>query len=161
MLKGFKDFLLRGNVIDLAVAVVVGTAFTAIVTAFTNNIINPLIAVIGSADMGFGVQLLASKPETFIDFGKVITAAINFLIIAAVVYFILIVPANAAKKRFTTEPADKQVSQEELLIQIRDILAKGQHLSPAVENGDEGWADTPDDDGWADGAHARTTPPKS
>ncbi|EOM77627.1 large conductance mechanosensitive channel protein MscL [Rhodococcus rhodnii] len=146
MLKGFKDFLLRGNVIDLAVAVVVGTAFTAIVTAFTTNIINPLIAVVGSSDMGFGFAL-SDNPETFVNLGAVVTAAINFVIIAAVVYFILILPANAAKKRFASEPADKQASTEELLIQIRDLLAKGERQVPQVEGAD---------DGWAAGSHART-----
>ncbi|MFD4368418.1 large-conductance mechanosensitive channel protein MscL [Rhodococcus sp. NPDC058521] len=124
MLKGFKDFLLRGNVLDLAVAVVVGTAFTAIVTAFTTYVINPLIAVIGgSGEIGLGIQLGdEGNQETFLNLGAVITAAINFVIIAAVVYFILIVPANAAKKKFATEPEDKEASETDLLIQIRDIL---------------------------------------
>ena len=110
--------------LDLAVAVVVGAAFTAIVTAFTNNIINPLIAAVGGAnDLGWGLPDLSDNPATFINIGAVITAVINFVIIAAVVYFILIVPANAAKKRFITEPGDKKASEADLLIQIRDILA--------------------------------------
>ncbi|MEO7077323.1 MAG: MscL family protein, partial [Rhodococcus sp. (in: high G+C Gram-positive bacteria)] len=67
MLKGFKDFLLRGNVVDLAVAVVVGAAFTAIVTAFTTNVVNPLIAAIGgSNEYGWGFQI-TSSPETFVN----------------------------------------------------------------------------------------------
>ncbi|MGK2242415.1 MAG: large conductance mechanosensitive channel, partial [Rhodococcus sp. (in: high G+C Gram-positive bacteria)] len=95
MLKGFKDFLLRGNVLDLAVAVVIGAAFTAIVTAFTSNIINPLVASIGGAnEYGWGIQLTGDSAETFLNFGAVVTAIINFIIIAAVVYFVLIVPAN-------------------------------------------------------------------
>ncbi|WP_068161376.1 large conductance mechanosensitive channel protein MscL [Rhodococcus phenolicus] len=123
MLKGFKDFLLRGNVLDLAVAVVVGTAFVAIVTAFTEYIINPLVAALGgSNDMGWGFQILADNPATFVNIGAVVSAAINFVIIAAVVYFVLIVPANAAKKRFATEKSDEKASAEDLLIQIRDIL---------------------------------------
>ena len=123
MLKGFKDFLLRGNVLDLAVAVVVGTAFTAIVTAFTEYIIEPLISAIGGDnEMGWGFLILGDNPATFVNIGAVISAAINFLIIAAVVYFVLIVPANAAKKKFVTEPEDKQAGAEDLLIQIRDIL---------------------------------------
>ncbi|MFF0815976.1 large conductance mechanosensitive channel protein MscL [Rhodococcus sp. NPDC003318] len=122
MLKGFKDFLLKGNVLDLAVAVVVGAAFTAIVTAFTENIINPLIASLGGADeMGFGFQITDS-PETFVNIGAVISAGINFVIIAAVVYFILIVPYNHAKERFlTTEEA--KATDIELLTEIRDLLA--------------------------------------
>ncbi|MCX6494126.1 MAG: MscL family protein, partial [Rhodococcus sp.] len=79
MLKGFKDFLLRGNVVDLAVAVVVGAAFTAIVTAFTTNIINPLVAAVGgSNELGWGIKILSSNDATFINIGAVITAIINF-----------------------------------------------------------------------------------
>ncbi|MGW5308967.1 large conductance mechanosensitive channel protein MscL [Nocardia thailandica] len=122
MLKGFKDFLLRGNVIDLAVAVVIGTAFTAIVTAFTSGIIDPLLAVFGGdSQLGLGVQLVAGKPATFIEIGGIITAAINFVLIAAILYFVLIVPSNAAKKRFSE--ADEKLSDSEVLIQIRDLLA--------------------------------------
>ncbi|MFC9835626.1 large conductance mechanosensitive channel protein MscL [Rhodococcus sp. NPDC127530] len=137
MFKGFKDFLLRGNVLDLAVAVVVGAAFTAIVTAFTNNVINPLIAVAGGAnDLGWGYQIIADNPATFINIGAVITAVINFVIVAAVVYFILIVPANAAKKRFITEPADKKASEADLLIQIRDILEASLQTGGAAASSD-------------------------
>ncbi|UYP19831.1 large-conductance mechanosensitive channel protein MscL [Rhodococcus sp. Z13] len=140
MLKGFKDFLLRGNVLDLAVAVVVGAAFTAIVTAFTEYIIEPLISAVGGDnEMGWGFQIIGDNPATFVNIGAVVSAIINFVIIAAVVYFVLIVPANAAKKKFVTEPEDKQASAEDLLIQIRDILeaqatqsgAGGAHAKPA------------------------------
>ncbi|UGQ40069.1 large conductance mechanosensitive channel protein MscL [Rhodococcus aetherivorans] len=123
MLKGFKDFLLRGNVLDLAVAVVIGAAFTAIVTAFTSYVIEPLIAALGGDnEMGWGFQILADNPATFVNIGAVVSAIINFVIIAAVVYFVLIVPANAAKKRFATERDDTKASAEDLLIQIRDLL---------------------------------------
>ncbi|WP_410870703.1 large conductance mechanosensitive channel protein MscL [Nocardia sp. A7] len=123
MLKGFRDFLLRGNVVDLAVAVVIGTAFVAIVTAFTNGIINPLLAVFGgSNEMGLGFQLIADKPATFIEIGPIITAAINFVLVALILYFILVVPATRAKKRFPE--ADEKLSESELLIQIRDLLAE-------------------------------------
>ncbi|TQF74044.1 large conductance mechanosensitive channel protein MscL [Rhodococcus spelaei] len=126
MLKGFKDFLLKGNVLDLAVAVVVGAAFTAIVTAFTNNIVNPLIASVGSAEMGFGFQI-TDNPETFVNVGAVLTAAINFVIIAAVVYFVLILPYNHAKARFG-KPVAEASTDNELLSEIRDLLAE----SPAM-----------------------------
>jgi large conductance mechanosensitive channel len=124
MLKGFKDFLLRGNVVDLAVAVVVGTAFTAIVTAFTTNIINPLIASVGGdQEFGFGFQITDST-ATFVNVGAVITAAINFFIVAAVVYFVLIVPVNAAKARLVKQPeAEKTLTDVDLLTEIRDLLA--------------------------------------
>lgn len=128
MLKGFKDFLMRGNVVDLAVAVVIGTAFTAIVTAFTTNLINPLIAALGGAEVkGLGFHVISGNPATFVDFGAVITAALNFLIIAAVVYFLLVAPMNklksiqAAKKGVS--PDEEPASLEaELLEEIRDLL---------------------------------------
>lgn len=125
MLKGFKDFLLRGNVVDLAVAVVVGAAFTAIVTAFTSNIVNPLISSIGaSSELGWGFFIRAGNDATFVNLGAVITAIINFVIIAAVVYFVLILPVNTAKKRFATKK-EKSLSDQDILIQIRDLLAEG------------------------------------
>ncbi|WP_040695416.1 large conductance mechanosensitive channel protein MscL [Nocardia vinacea] len=126
MLKGFKDFLLRGNVVDLAVAVVIGTAFVAVVTAFTNGIINPILAVFGERDdLGLGFQLIADRPATFVQVGPLITAAINFVVIAAVLYFVLVLPALHAKKRFGTTP-DTKLSDSEVLIQIRDLLSDSQ-----------------------------------
>ncbi|MGV8873913.1 MAG: large conductance mechanosensitive channel protein MscL [Rhodococcus sp. (in: high G+C Gram-positive bacteria)] len=137
MLKGFKDFLLRGNVVDLAVAVVIGAAFTAIVTAFTTNIINPLVAAVGgSNELGWGTRILSDNDATFINIGAVVTAIINFVIIAAVVYFVLILPVNTAKKRFVSK-AEKELSDVDVLVQIRDILAggttAGQKLSTAAD----------------------------
>lgn len=128
MLKGFRDFILRGNVIELAVAVVIGSAFTNIVTAFTNKIINPLIASLGSTEVkGLGFQIRPGVAETFVDFGAVITAAINFLMVAAVVYFVLIVPMNklsalitANKKEEDTKAAPE--ADVVLLTEIRDLL---------------------------------------
>ncbi|GAB0101455.1 large conductance mechanosensitive channel protein MscL [Nocardia sp. JMUB6875] len=134
MLKGFKDFLLRGNVVDLAVAVVMGTAFVAIVTAFSDGIITPLLAVFGKTDnLGLGFQLVAGKPATFVAVGPIITAAINFVIIAALLYFIVVVPANRAKARWGGTAEDAALSDNELLHQIRDLLAErsagGKHES--------------------------------
>ncbi|MDT9408479.1 large conductance mechanosensitive channel protein MscL [Corynebacterium rouxii] len=129
MLKGFKDFILRGNVVELAVAVVIGTAFTAIVTAFSQHLINPMIAALGGADVsGLGFYLRSGNDATFMDFGAVITAALNFLIIAAVVYFILVAPMNklnemAARRKGVVEEKDAPASIEaELLEEIRDLL---------------------------------------
>jgi large conductance mechanosensitive channel len=125
MLKGFKEFLLRGNVVDLAVAVVIGTAFVAIVTAFTNGIINPILAVFGKPDeLGLGFRLVADKPATFVQVGPIITAVINFVIIAAVLYFVLVLPALHVKKRFGTK--DTTLTDSEVLVEIRDLLADGQ-----------------------------------
>ncbi|HLS76010.1 MAG TPA: large conductance mechanosensitive channel protein MscL [Nocardia sp.] len=129
MLKGFKDFLLRGNVVDLAVAVVIGTAFVAIVTAFTNGIINPLLAVFGDAnEIGLGFRLVADNPATFVAVGPIITAVINFLLIAAILYFVLVLPSIHLKKRRGGE-VEEPLSDTELLTQIRDLLAEGQQSS--------------------------------
>ena len=133
MLKGFKDFILRGNVVELATAVVIGSAFTAIVTAFTKNIINPLIASLGGTDAadGLGFRILRNNPATFVDLGAVITAAVNFFIVAAVVYFLLIVPMNklnSAKTRLNkkgeVEVEETTLTEMDVLEQIRDLLAK-------------------------------------
>lgn len=133
MLKGFKDFIMRGNVVELAVAVVIGAAFTAIVTAFTTNLIQPLIASLGGADVsGLGFEIVAGNPATFLDFGAVITAAINFLIVAAVVYFLLVMPMNMIKeKRDAQAKAEAEAAapeptpiEVELLTEIRDLLKK-------------------------------------
>ena len=127
MLKEFKAFLLRGNVIDLAVAVVIGGAFGAIVTKFVESIINPLVASLGGGgEIGWGVQLGDKGNEaTFLNVGAVITATINFIIIAAVVYFILVVPMNKLqerrKKGLVEEPA-APAPDVALLTEIRDLL---------------------------------------
>lgn len=120
MIRGFRDFILRGNVIDLAVAVVIGVAFTAIVTALSVSIIQPLInALSPAASAGLGGQLVADKPNTYLDFAAVITAAINFLIIAAIVYFVFVLPLNKLKERRGEQPDATDV---ELLTEIRDLL---------------------------------------
>jgi large conductance mechanosensitive channel len=125
MLKGFKDFLMRGNVVDLAVAVVVGAAFTAIVTAFSTNIIQPLINSLGGTDAaeGLGFTIREGNPETFVDIGGLITAIINFVIIAAIVYFVIVMPYEKLKA-FAARDGDDAValSESELLTEIRDIL---------------------------------------
>ena len=138
MLNGFKNFIMRGNVVDLAVAVVIGSAFTAIVTAFSNNLINPLLAVFGGTDYaGLGFHLRPGNDATFIDFGAIITAAINFLIIAAVIYFVLVAPMNRIKEiqaaRAGNEDEETPAPVEvELLTEIRDLL-KEQGNGPTAE----------------------------
>src|SRR5699024_6490537 len=127
MLKGFKDFIMRGNVIDLAVGVIIGGAFTAIVTALTDSLIQPIINSFGSADIaGLGFQITENE-NTFIDFGVVITAVINFLIIAGVVYFIIVAPINKINemnnKRLGVDEDAPAPTAEELLAEIRDLMA--------------------------------------
>ncbi|GAA2000261.1 large conductance mechanosensitive channel protein MscL [Brevibacterium samyangense] len=126
MFKGFKDFLLRGNVIELATAVIVGAAFTAVVTAISDNVINPVIASIGSPDTSALTWTIrpALAETTTIDLGAVITAAINFLIVAGVVYFVFIAPMNKlASLRKVDEPEEVEApTTDEILGEIRDIL---------------------------------------
>lgn len=126
MLKGFKDFILRGNVVDLAVAVVIGAAFGTIVTAFTEKIIQPLINAITPADSpGLGVAIVPGKASTYVDVAALITAAINFVLVAAVVYFVIVLPLNAIKARRARgeEAGPAEPTDVELLAEIRDLLA--------------------------------------
>src|SRR5580765_2089642 len=98
MLKGFRDFILRGNVMDLAVAVLIGAAFTAIVTALTEKIIHPLLgAFIGKPNFGY---LVAHINGGEVHYGDFLTAVVNFLLIAFVVYFFLILPTQALLRKF-------------------------------------------------------------
>jgi len=145
--KGFREFVLRGNVVDLAVAVVIGAAFTAIVASIVANLINPLIASFfnaSSLDSVLVVHLPWASPNAApLKVGSVLGAIINFLIVAAVVYFAFVVPLNWAMKRAfarkqaedTATPADTPPTETELLIQIRDLLAgtpspEGDHTLP-------------------------------
>ena len=127
MLKGFKEFISRGNVVELAVGVIIGAAFTAIVTSITDHIIQPLINSLGSPDFGGLGFAITDSPETFLDFGAVITALINFLIVAAVIYFVIVAPINAvterAKRRQGVDPEEPAPTTEQLLGEIRDLLA--------------------------------------
>lgn len=119
MLKGFRDFILRGNVIDLAVAVVIGGAFTQIVNALVAGFITPLIALIAGEQDASGLNAGAFL------WGDIITAIINFLLVAAVVYFFVVVPMNRLMTQFKEEekPAAAEPSNEEkLLAEIRDEL---------------------------------------
>lgn len=109
MLKGFRDFILRGNVMDLAVAVIIGAAFTAIVTALTTNIINPLLgAVIGKPNFDY---LVGHVHGGVIEYGKFFTAIVNFLLIAAVVYFFLVLPTQYLLKKFNPPVAEPPASK--------------------------------------------------
>ena len=127
MLKEFKNFLFRGNLLDLAVAVVLGTAFAAVVKAFTEGIITPLIAAVGGqpsfADMKIDVG------DSAILYGAFLDTVISFVIVAAVMFLILKAASRAQKLRATTDepseetppPSDEAV----LLAEIRDLLSSG------------------------------------
>jgi large conductance mechanosensitive channel len=101
MLKGFKNFLMRGDVIVVAVGLVVALAFSGLVKAFTDFIITPLISALqGGKSLGLGVQLgNAGNKTTFLDFGSFISAVIYFIIFMAVVYFAIVLPYKAVMKR--------------------------------------------------------------
>lgn len=132
MIKGFKEFILRGNVIDLAVAVVIGAAFTLIVNSIVAGLINPLIALIFQADsldsVVWTVTGLTGNEVSF-AFGAILGAIINFLAVAVVVYFVFVYPMNRVKERaaakagIVEEGASELPTEQELLLQIRDLLA--------------------------------------
>jgi large conductance mechanosensitive channel len=129
MIKEFRDFIARGNVMDLAVGIIIGAAFTAIVTSLVNDLINPLIGfVIGGIDFS-SYQLMLGEGDHAATFryGAFLTAVINFLIIAWVV-FLLVKGVNRARNMVPTEKAPddpKGPTQEEVLIEIRDLLRDG------------------------------------
>ncbi|MFW0154581.1 large conductance mechanosensitive channel protein MscL [Rothia sp. P6271] len=125
MLNGFKDFITRGNVVDLAVGLIIGTAFTAVITALVESVIMPAIAMlVGSPSF-----------DDFLVFGEIkigvfLTAVVNFLLIAAAVYFAIVTPINkmnerrAAKIAAGEEEAEEVDPQIVLLKEIRDALSK-------------------------------------
>jgi large conductance mechanosensitive channel protein len=133
MIKGFKDFIMRGNVIDLAVAVVIGGAFTALVNAVVEAIINPVIALFWKADANgnIGIPVNGVYGEVIFPIGNLINAIITFLAVALVVYFVFVYPMNrwkerAAAKAGVVEKAEPLPTEQELLVQIRDLLEQGQ-----------------------------------
>ena len=127
MLKGFKEFIARGNVVEMAVGIIIGNAFKDIVDSFVNNIINPAIgAIFGKQD--FTGSFILHIGDSQIMFGALITAIINFLLIAFAVYLFIIVPMNyfAKLRKKNEDDTPKEVSEEvQLLTEIRDALAKG------------------------------------
>ncbi|MFI9329622.1 large conductance mechanosensitive channel protein MscL [Kitasatospora sp. NPDC052868] len=138
-MKGFKEFLLRGNVVDLAVAVVIGAAFTNIVNAFVKGVINPLVGLFGAKDLASYSSCLKGPCEVnaagevtsgiYILWGYVLSAALQFLITAAVVYFFLILPMTrftAKRKTLDEEMAEAEAKEVALLTEIRDVLVTSQ-----------------------------------
>ena len=148
MLKGFKEFIMRGNVIDLAVAVVIGAAFTSIVNSLVEGLLNPALGALFNADnlkTAWIVEIpsLSGDEPAKLLFGAVIAAVIQFLLVAAAVYFALVLPVNklkehaeARRKAGVTE--DTPVTELDLLTEIRDLLSRtesspgdrGSHAAP-------------------------------
>ena len=125
VLKGFKDFVLRGNVVDLAVAVVIGAAFTAVVNAFAADFLTPLIGLIGGGGKLGGQFALAG--QTF-KWGAFISQVITFVLTAAVIYFLIVLPMRTLveRRRHGEEPGPVQPTELQLLTEIRDLLRSQQ-----------------------------------
>ncbi|GAA3061120.1 MULTISPECIES: large conductance mechanosensitive channel protein MscL [Actinomycetes] len=125
MIKGFKEFILQGNVVDLAVAVVIGTAFAAVINALVESVLMPLIsALVGSPD--FDSFAVVSLNGNQLLFGVLLTQIVNFLLIAAAIYFVVVVPMNkiieARKRRLGIEDEEEVEPNTQLLTEIRDLL---------------------------------------
>ncbi|MBA3251612.1 MAG: large conductance mechanosensitive channel protein MscL [Geodermatophilaceae bacterium] len=129
MLKGFKDFLFRGNVVDLAVAVVIGVAFAALVTAFTEAFLNPLINLLGGGGVDGGTFTV--NQQVF-DWGGFVNAVITFALTAAVVYVVVVVPMKTIQERRARgeEAGPAAPTDVELLAEIRDLLAAQRGMGP-------------------------------
>jgi large conductance mechanosensitive channel len=128
VLKGFRDFITRGNVIDLAVAVVIGAAFTAVVNAIVDGLINPLIGLVFNAE-SLNEAMILTVGEAEFRFGAVLGAVITFLAVALVVYLVFVLPMNTFRERQAAkaaagEPTEEPLTEAELLTQIRDLLAQ-------------------------------------
>ncbi len=121
MIQGFRDFITRGNVIDLAVAFVAGAAFTGLVGSVSSSVVEPFIGLV----LGGGIEAgtIVVNGQVF-DFTALVNAIITFLITMAVLYFVFVLPMNAWRKRQEAEDAknDDEATQTDLLIEIRDLL---------------------------------------
>jgi large conductance mechanosensitive channel len=140
VLKGFKDFIMRGNVVDLAVGVVVGAAFATLVTAFTDSFLKPLLGTVGAKQGRLGLTVALPGDGNALDFGAFISAVIAFLMTAAVVYFLVVLPMNslAERRKRGEEPEPDAPSEEvKLLMEIRDALVAQRGGAPAPRSAQE------------------------
>jgi large conductance mechanosensitive channel len=129
VLRGFKDFLLRGNVVDLAVAVVIGTAFTLVVNSFAESFLTPLIALVTGGGKFGGTFSIDGQEFTY---GAFFSQVITFVLTAAVVYFVVVLPMKRLmdRRRRGEEAGPTQPTQVELLVEIRDLLRAQQGAGP-------------------------------
>jgi large conductance mechanosensitive channel len=132
MLKGFKDFLLRGNIVDLAVAVVIGTAFTALVNAFAESFLTPLIGLVGGGGELGGTFTINGQ---VFSWGSFVSQAITFVLTAAIVYFFVVLPMKHVieRRKRGEEAGPAEPTQVELLVEIRDLLRGQQGLGPGSD----------------------------
>jgi large conductance mechanosensitive channel len=123
MLKEFRDFLMRGNLVELAVAVVMGLAFNAVVKSLVDNLITPVIGMVGGVD--FKNETFTINGSHFL-YGQVINDVIYFVLVAAAVFFLVVKPVNMIMARIRKPEVDGPAAptQEELLTEIRDLLAR-------------------------------------
>ena len=137
MLKGFRDFIARGSVIDLAVGIVIGAAFTSLVNSFVTNVINPIIGLFGTKSLNaylWCIKPADGKTTCVIDdktgaitgigigWGALISAIISFLLTALVVYFVFVLPMNKYRARHASEEEEAEAAEITLLREIRDSL---------------------------------------
>ena len=129
-LSGLKKFLLRGNIVDLAVAVVLGTAFTAVVTSFGQSFLEPLIGLVGGGGRLGGTFTLGGQTFTW---GAFLSQVGTFVLTAAIVYFVVVLPLEKVAERRTRgeEAGPAGPTQVELLVEIRDLLRAQQGTGPA------------------------------
>ena len=132
VLEGFKNFIMRGNVVELAVAVVIGAAFTALINSIVNGLFTPLIAaILGSTDLSKAGKFEVNNAIFYP--GMVLDGLIKFLVIAVAVYFVIVLPLNklAERRARGIEPEVAAIAMDTLLLQeIRDLLAAQQGTSP-------------------------------
>ena len=128
MIKEFKNFLMRGNVIDLAVGIAIGVAFTTLVGSFGANFVNPIVAAVGGDNQeGFGFKITDSA-ATFVNIGGIINALIVFVVTMAVIYFVIVAPMQKLQelRKRGVEPEPEDVPEDiALLREIRDSLNRG------------------------------------
>jgi large conductance mechanosensitive channel len=135
MFQGFKDFIMRGNVVDLAVGVVIGAAFTGVVTGFTKSFLEPLIKWI-SGGSGVGAGVVSPKEGIDFTYASFLNTVITFLLTAATLYFLVVFPLNrlAERRKRGEEPPPEAPSEEvKLLTEIRDALVR-QQVAPGAVN---------------------------
>lgn len=129
MLKGFKEFIMRGNVVDMAVGIVIGAAFTAVVNAFTSNVLMGFIgAIVGKPNFN---NLVLKVGDGKVAYGLFLTELVSFLLTAAALYFVVVAPLNAlaARRKSGAEEPAALTENERMISLLEEIAAQGRHLS--------------------------------
>ncbi|MGH3648538.1 MAG: large conductance mechanosensitive channel protein MscL [Micromonosporaceae bacterium] len=120
MLKGFRDFIMRGNVVDMAVGIVIGVAFGTLVSDFTKAFIDPLIKLVAGGGVDAGKWVI--KEGVVVDYSLFINSVITFVVTAAVIYFLVVVPMNKFRDRFMKSEEAAAATEIDVLTEIRDEL---------------------------------------